>query len=143
MPMSGSGTLIAGVATLLLAMGVGLLIGLSVNKAPAPAASKVVVVPSGGASSGTASGTPTTGAAAPGAGATSAGATSATRSHHATSSTSKSGSTAKAALAKALPPKLKVIPKQLQSSVKKVGQACSSGPGCTGGKFTGTFFGGG
>jgi hypothetical protein len=26
--------------------------------------------------------------------------------------------------------------------VKKIGGACASGPGCSGGKFTGNFFGG-
>jgi hypothetical protein len=55
-----------------------------------------------------------------------------------------SAKTAAAALAAKLPPKAKVIPPALKSKVAKQGQACTTGErGCTGGHFTGTFFGGG
>jgi len=130
--LSGNGALIGGVAALLLAMAVGLQIGLSVNKAPA---SRPVQVVGLGASTTPAAGT--TPAATANTGAAAAGSKSKSKSK----STAKQSATAKK-LAKAVKSVPKTIPKKLQSSVKKVGGACTSGPGCSGGKFTGNFFGG-
>lgn len=131
--LSANGALIGGVATLLLAMAVGLLIGLSVNNSTPARTPSVQYLPSPAASA-----TPTTST------------TSTTPSSAATGSTkpskSKSTKSTKASIAAAakLPPAAKKIPKKLQSSVAKVGGKCTSGTrGCTNGKFTGQFFGGG
>jgi len=115
--MSVNSTLIAGIGTLLLAMGVGVLIGRSGEKTSAKALpAQVVTVQSGGgaASSGTA---PSATAATPGGTNTTPSATSTAKSK------SKSKKSAVA------PPK-----------VVKVGSA-GKGPGYKNGHFTGTFFG--
>ena len=137
--MSSNASLILGVGVLLLAMGVGVLIGH--DTAGTTSSGKAQVITVNGASSGGAA-APTTTPTTP---ATTAGTGSSTPK---SSSTSNSAATAKTksspvTAAAKLPAKLKVIPKTLQSKVKTVGQKCASGPGCTGGKFTGTFFGGG
>jgi len=128
--LTSSGTLIAGVGTLLLAMGVGVLIGRTSNGSSSRSpAVQVITVASGtsGATGSTAGGTATT-TSTPG-----------TTSSGATSSTSKKKAKgAAASLAAKLPPKAKVIPKSLQSKVAKVGSKCAGG-----GKFTGTYFGAG
>jgi hypothetical protein len=120
------------VATLLIAMGVGVLIGRSGHDAgPARAATPQVVTVAGAAV-----GTATT---ADGAAATDSAATSKTSSKKKSknskskvSGTSSVDETAKKNGVK-LPPK-----------VVKVGQKCDKGAkGCQGGKFTGNFFGGG
>lgn len=113
-------TLIAGVATLLLAMGVGVLIGAAGNKAPAPAASsrvQVVSVP----------------AAAPAGAATPAPATATTP---ATTSTAH-GAAAKKAAKTAAPGSVKKAPAPKAVKVGSKGH----GPGYKKGKFTGDFFG--
>jgi hypothetical protein len=132
---SGTVSLIAGVATLLLAMGVGVLIGRSTN--PAPKASGgvqvVTVAGSGGAAAAAAP------AAAGAAGAAKSKASAPTVAHQGPAATTK-----KALTSKAVKAKLKVIPKQLKTAVVKTGSKCTAGEkGCSGGKFTGNFFGGG
>jgi len=135
--LSGNGALIGGVAALLLAMAVGLQIGLSVNKAP----TRGVTVQYNGSAPASSATTPSTAAATT---APSSAGTASSKSKSASKSTAPKAQTAAqkkiAKVAKSVP---KTIPKSLQSSVKKVGGACSSGPGCSGGKFTGNFFGGG
>jgi hypothetical protein len=138
-----SGTaLIAGIATLLLAMGVGVEIGRisngnnNGNASPAHASApsvQVVTVGSGG------------------------GATTASSAPSTTGSTTKAkgkGSQPKATAAKVVVTK-KVAAKATQAASKvlgssaqnlapptvKKGQSCSSGAGCQNGKFTGNFFG--
>jgi hypothetical protein len=132
--LTGSGALIGGIGVLLIAMGVGVLIGRTSNGSTARNAVQVVTVAGGGAAA--AGPTPTTTRSTPNSSAASSS----------KSSKSKSKSKAKGAaatLAAKLPPKAKVIPKQLKSSVVKVGGACTGGTkGCTNGKFTGKFFGG-
>ena len=130
--ISGNGALIGGVAALLLAMAVGLQIGLSVNKAPA---SRGVTVQYNG--SAPASSAPATAASA-------AAAAAAAGSKSKSKSAPKAAKSTAAKIAKAAKSVPKTIPKKLQSSVQKQGQTCTSGQkGCTNGKFTGTFFGGG
>jgi hypothetical protein len=120
-------TVIAGIATLLIALGVGVEIGRSSNDnktvASAPPV-RFVTVP--GAAAPTASTTP-----APGASAT---ATATPAARGAKGAKSKSAATPKpAATATATPP-----------PTVKVGSTCKSGTaGCSKGKFTGDFFGGG
>jgi hypothetical protein len=115
--------LIAGVGTLLLAMGVGVLIGRSGQKTPAAAAAPQIVTV-GGAGAGT-----TTGAAG-----------SSGKVAKATKSTGKKASAADAqkAATKIKGTNLK-LPKK---AVVKVGSP-GHGPGYQKGKFTGNFFGGG
>jgi hypothetical protein len=129
--MTANGTLIAGVGTLLLAMGVGVLIGRSSNSSASKAGVQVVTVAGSGATTGAA---PTT-ASTP--------TSTTTPSSGSTTSHSKPGAkvtakSAKSSLQAKLPPKAKVIPKKLASKVAKVGSKCSSG-----GTFTGTYFGSG
>ena len=131
--MSPNSSLIAGVATLLLAMGVGVLIGRSGgdNNGERAATPQIVTV---------------SGAAA--AGAAGAGATSGTA---ADASSSKSSSKAKKKAAKAKVSGASAIDEtakkngvKLPPKVVKIGQKCEKGAkGCQGGKFTGNFFGGG
>lgn len=132
---TGNGTLalIAGVGVLLMAMGVGVLIGRTSNGSTTAARTPTFVIPSGGA----ASGAPTT-ARPPAATAGRA----APKSPASTAPPKTAAAKAKKLqqLVKSVP---KTIPKKLQSAVKTVGAPCSGGPGCTGGKFTGNFFGGG
>jgi hypothetical protein len=131
--LTGSGALIGGIGVLLIAMGVGVLIGRTSNGST-PRNSGVQVVTVAGAGGAAAAGTTPTTSSTPRTSATSA-------------SKSKSNSKSKnpaAALAAKLPAKAKVIPKKLKSAVAKVGSKCAAGAkGCTNGKFTGTFFGGG
>jgi hypothetical protein len=133
-PSGSSGTvLVAGIATLLLAMGVGFEIGHgskpTTTKTEAAAAPEVITV-GGGGSAGTA--------------------TTASSANH---KSSKKNKHAKA------PKQTKVVvqkandaaAKQLGTSTKNLdsnptvhqGQSCTGGAGCQGGKFTGNFFGGG
>jgi hypothetical protein len=134
---SGGTTLVAGVATLLVALGVGVLIGHeSNNNTKTVAASsppvQVVTVGGGASTAGTASSTGST--------STSTGATKGGKFHAAKAKpvTAKTAAQASSASAKVLGGgSAKLPPPTVQP-----GQACS-GSGCTGGKFTGNFFGGG
>jgi hypothetical protein len=122
--MSANSSLIAGIATLLIAMGVGVLIGRSgdhSNKS-ANAPVQVVTVPAGGAA-----GTATTG-------------TTATTGASTTSKSKKSKGATKKTAAQQTAAKAKV---KLPPPVVKVGSKCATGAkGCQNHKFTGNFFGG-
>jgi len=123
--MSVNSTLIAGVGTLLLAMGIGVLIGRSGNNtsAKSPPVQVVTVAGAGGAASGgTASGGAAGGGSAPSATAAKSGETKTTASAPLT--------------AKSKPKKSTVAPPK----VVKVGSP-GKGPGYQKGKFTGNFFG--
>ncbi|HEY2159781.1 MAG TPA: zinc ribbon domain-containing protein [Solirubrobacteraceae bacterium] len=134
--MSAATTLVAGVATLLLALGVGVLIGHNSNGTTQRAAASPQIITVGG--SGAAAGT----------GATAGGATAALKKTgkvhkvksvvvHLTAQTK----------AKAAAAANKVFGNSGGNLVKdptvQVGGACSGGAGCQNGKFTGNFFGGG
>jgi zinc ribbon protein len=133
--LSPSSSLIAGVATLLLALGVGVLIGRSGDHGTRATAPQVVTVTAGAAGTAAAGGT-TTGTTAASTGDTSK-----------TSSKKKSkSSTAKAKVtgAASIDATAKKNGVKLPPKVVKVGQKCQAGAkGCQGGKFTGNFFGGG
>lgn len=143
-PRTSAGfNLIAGVATLLLAMGVGVLIGHSnSSNTTKGAAAPSITVNGGGAAAGT--------AAASGAAAATHGSSSGANSSR--SSQSKHGASAKAA--KAAPPKV-VIQKAAAAASKvtggsakvaaptaTTGSSCTNGTaGCENGKLTGNYFG--
>lgn len=133
---SPSASLIAGVATLLLAMGVGVLIGRTGNSHNATATNTKpvqVVVP---AASSANSATGTTAAAATAATAHAVKKHTVAKAHKAAAKASTAQTDVQKTAAKSgvkLPP-----------AVVKVGQKCPKGAaGCQGGKFTGNFFGGG
>ena len=123
--LSPSSSLIAGIATLLLAMGVGVLIGRTGDNSgkSGNAPVQVVTVPAGGAGAATAA---------------AAGAVSATtKSSKKTKASTKASTAATDAQKTAARSGVKLPP-----PVVKVGQKCQRGAkGCTGGKFTGSFFG--
>lgn len=140
---SAGATLVAGVGVLLLAVGLGFLIGHNANntattKAQAPA-SQVITVQEGGGGTGT--------------GTSAAAATTTTTTGH-KAPKGLSGKLKAAAQSTAPPPKA-VQQKATQAATKvlggsnhlaaptvKVGGSCSSGQaGCSGGHFSGNFFG--
>jgi hypothetical protein len=124
--MSANSSLIAGIATLLLAMGVGVLIGRSGDHSSksSNAPVQVVTVPAGGAAGTAATGT--------------AGSTATQGSS--TTSKSKKSNGAKKTASQQTAAKAHV---KLPPPVVKVGSKCTKGAkGCQGGKFTGSFFGG-
>jgi hypothetical protein len=136
--LSSSATLVAGIATLLLAMGVGVEIGrishtsnASTQRASAPSVQVVTVGGSPGAVSTAASRSPSPG-------------TKATRKTKAASTTSNAKApVTKKVAAKATQAAAQVLgssAKNLAPATVKTGQACH-GAGCQGGKFTGNFFG--
>jgi hypothetical protein len=138
--LSSAATLVAGVATLLIALGVGVLIGHDSNTST-PARSAQVITVNGGGASTTASNTGSTGAAA-------THTTAATGHHKAIHAkptvvhvTQKTIKAANAAAGKVLGGGAsKNLSQNLQQSV---GGSCSGGAGCQNGKFTGNFFPGG
>jgi hypothetical protein len=126
---SSSTNLIAGVGVLLLALGVGVLIGRTGHSSAKSTTPQVVTVQSAG-TSGTAAAT--TAAAA---GASTAAAKHASTHKHAKTTASHSTAAQKAAAKNGV---------KLPPPVVKVGGKCQPGAkGCQGGKFTGNFFGGG
>jgi hypothetical protein len=126
--------LIAGVGTLLLALGVGVLIGRSSNSSSTKTpAAQVITVPAGGGSTGTAGTGTAGGASSPSAGAQAAGAGAA--------KTSKSNAAAAAAAAAASKAAVKKAVKGPPPKVVTVGSP-GKGPGYQKGHFTGNFFGG-
>jgi hypothetical protein len=126
--LSQNAALIAGVGTLLLAMGVGVLIGRSGEKSPSNAAAPAQVITVGGA--GGAANTAAAGAAAGGAKGKAA-------------KVKSTGKKASAAQAQKAADKIKGTNLKLpKKAVVKVGQP-GHGPGYQHGKFTGNFFGGG
>jgi hypothetical protein len=139
---SASTTLVAGIGVLLLAIGLGVLIGRignnSGNPKSAPPAAQVITVQGGGGGTSTSTGTASTHVRT-----------------HASSSTPKglSGKLKKAA-AQTAPPSAAVQKKANEAAGKVLGNSkklaaptstqggsCSGGAGCQGGKFTGNFFG--
>lgn len=120
--MSPSATLIAGVGTLLLALGVGVLIGHDANSNTAQRASSPSVITVGGGGGAAAAAAPTVSSLAGGGG----------KKSHAKKSGGNSGNAFSGIkTVKALPPPTVTI-----------GGKCASGTaGCQGGKFTGNFFG--
>jgi uncharacterized OB-fold protein len=141
---SSSTTLITGVATLLVAMGLGFLIGhdsASTVKQPAQAAAAqpVHVTISGNGSGG-----------GSGSGSGSSSSTSAKHGKHSGKSSSTKSTPAAHISKKAVTQGAAAANKVLGGSKTKLaaptvsqGGACSGGAGCQGGKFTGQFFGGG
>lgn len=139
-PRASSGSaLLVGIGVLLLAMGVGVLIGRAgQNNAPRAAASPPVqvVTVGGGGGSGAASTATTPGA-------TTSTPTSSSKNTKAANVTKKVVVTKKvqakanAAAAQVLGGGSNLPP----PTVTQQGQACSGGAGCQGGKFTGNFFG--
>lgn len=131
---SSSTTLLAGIATLLLALGVGVLIGRSSSSTPKNGGIHVVVN-GGGASSGAATSTPSSTARS----STSGRSSSSTKSKH-----TKTGSNPAATKANTPPPSSGVSSNVTKTPTVKPGGACTAGtPGCQGGKETGNFFGSG
>jgi hypothetical protein len=135
---SANSTLIAGVATLLLAMGVGLLIGRSGNNSSGSAKPDIISVPvaaaAPAASAATGAATPAAGAATPATG------SAATAAVTAAKTPAKKAAAVNAAAAGAATSVLHSTTKLAPPKVS-VGSSCS-GAGCSGGKFTGNFFGG-
>ena len=133
--LTANSSLLLGVAVLLIAMGVGVLIGRASNSSTPKAGSQVIKIEGSAPASSAPATAPTT--------------TTPSSNSTASSSTPKSNSAsskATSAISSAahLSAKAKTIPKSLASSVAKTGSKCTTGEkGCTGGKFTGTFFGGG
>jgi zinc ribbon protein len=128
-------SLIAGVATLLLALGVGVLIGRAGDNGTSKAAAPQVVTVSAG-SAGT--------AGAGGAATTAAASTSSTAKSAAAKRKAKHAARAKIRGTSSVDATAKKNGVKLPPKVVKVGQKCEQGAkGCQGGKFTGNFFGGG
>jgi len=127
--LSPNAALIASVGTLLLAMGVGVLIGRSGNDtggSTAAAPAQVITVPAGGqAESPTASG----------AGAAS-GAKKSSKPNKKAAAKAKAAAESGEGAADVLHPKVKLAPPTVE-----VGGKCDSGAGCKNGEFTGEFFG--
>jgi len=127
--VSPNAALIASVGTLLLAMGVGVLIGRSGNDAggsTAAAPAQVITVPAGGQ---TESSTASAGRKAP-------GAKKSSKSDKKAAAKAKAAAESGEGAADVLHPKVKLAPPTAQ-----VGDKCGSGAGCKNGEFTGEFFG--
>ncbi len=140
---TSSTTLLAGIATLLLALGVGVLIGESGSSTPKPAGIHVVVNGGGGSSSGGATSTPSS------SGSTGSSSTSSGSSHSSGSKTKAKSSGSNSSSHTASTPKSNVAPAASSGVSKSVtktpavkpGGSCTAGsPGCQGGKETGNFF---
>jgi hypothetical protein len=132
---SANTALIAGVGTLLLALGVGVLIGRSSNSSSSKTpAAQVIRVPEGGGSAG-AAGTGTTG------GASSTGAAAQTPGAAAAKTSKSSAAATAAAAAAASKAAVKKAVKGPPPKVVTVGSP-GKGPGYQKGHFTGNFFGG-
>jgi hypothetical protein len=140
-PRASAGTtLIAGVATLLLAMGVGVLIGQNGTSSPkqaAAAAPQVVTVNGGGSSGGSGStATASTGSKSKHGGKKGSGKKSQAPAAHLSKKTTAAVNQGAANVVGSN--------QKLAPATVKVGGKCQSGEaGCQGNKFTGGFFGGG
>ncbi|HEX6714038.1 MAG TPA: zinc ribbon domain-containing protein [Thermoleophilaceae bacterium] len=131
--LTPNSSLIAGIATLLLAMGVGVLIGRSGDNGGQASATPQVVTVSAGAG----------GTAAAG-GATADTASTASTSSKTSSKKKSKSSKAKVSGASSIEATAKKNGVKLPPKIVKVGQKCAAGTkGCQGGKFTGNYFGGG
>jgi hypothetical protein len=125
--LSPNAALIASVGTLLLAMGVGVLIGRSGNDtAAAPQQQAPIVIKSGAE---TETPTASTAGAAP-------GARKSSKPNKKAAAKAKAAAESGEGAADVLHPKVKLAPPTAQ-----VGDKCSSGAGCKNGEFTGEFFG--
>jgi hypothetical protein len=132
--MSPNTSLIAGVATLLLALGVGVLIGRAGDNGTSKAAAPQVVTVSAG----------TAGAAGADGATTAAASTSSAAKSAAAKKKAKHAAKAKVSGTSSVDATAKKNGVKLPPKVVKVGQACAKGTkGCQGGKFTGNYFGGG
>jgi hypothetical protein len=131
---SSGTTIVAGVATLLIAMGVGVLIGVNSNNTPARVPAAQVVTVSGGGSA--ASTNPT--AATPATPSQKAAGAKAGKKAKRTvvHVTAKTARAATAAASKVLGSSNNLANNVQQS----IGGSCSGGAGCQNGKFTGNFF---
>ena len=126
-PRSVDATLIAGVGTLLLALGIGVLIGRSSNGTSSSKSAHVQVVTVAGGGSGASTGTTGTGASASTSGAVSSTPTTKAATSHANAKVSAALAAKKAAAGP--PPKVVTI------------GSPGHGPGYQNGHFTGNFFG--
>lgn len=134
---SSAATLIAGIATLLVAMGVGVLIGHDSNSGTPARASAPQVIRLG-AGGGTAANTTANNSTASHKSATKHGKQAKTKVVHVTAKTAKA---ATAAASKVLGSSANsTLSKNVQ---QKVGGSCAGGAGCQNGTFTGNFFPGG
>jgi len=126
--LSPNAALIASVGTLLLAMGVGVLIGRSGNESANTAAApqQIITVPAGGEATGPAT------AAGTGAG---AGGKKGKPNKKAAAKAKKAAESGEGA-SEILHPKVKLAPPTVE-----VGGKCGGGAGCKNGEFTGEFFG--
>jgi hypothetical protein len=132
--MSSSTSLIAGVATLLLALGVGVLIGRSGDNGSSKAAPPQVVTVSGAAA----------GAAGAAGSTASTSATGSSSASKVASAKKKKAAAKKVSGVSSVDATAKKNGVKLPPKVVKIGQKCEKGAkGCQGGKFTGNFFGGG
>jgi hypothetical protein len=138
--MSGAATLVAGVATLLIALGVGVLIGHDSNSSTPQRASQIITVGGGGTSSGGANTTANSAAPAQSNRPSAAGKASVKHEKtvvvHLTPKIEQKAATAAT----------KVFGQSgnLSKNVtQQQGSSCSGGAGCQGGHFTGNFFPGG
>ena len=134
-------TLIAGVATLLVAVGLGILIGHDSSKTVPSGSGKAPIVNLyGNGSSGSSAGSST------GASTTASSNSTSSKSTKATKSSTKAAPKVSAAAAqKSAAAASKVLgasSKNAPPPTVQQGQACTHGAGCQGGKFTGNFFGG-
>ena len=131
---SSASTLVAGVATLLIALGVGVLIGHDSNSTPAKApAAQVITVGGGSGATGTTAGTGST---------ASTGSSSTSGKKGGKVKVTKVTVTAKTAKA-ATQAASKVLgsSKNLSSNAQQsIGGSCTGGAGCQNGKFTGNYF---
>ena len=129
--ISANAALIAGVGTLILAMGVGVLIGRSGDQSvtSAPAAAQIIKVPAGGGAETT---TAATGKAASGGGAKG-------KPKKQTTAALKKEATSQKGAEEVLKPSAGV---KLPPATVETGGKCTSGTaGCKGGEFTGDYFG--
>ncbi len=149
---SSATTLIAGIATLLIALGVGVLIGKTGNNSNSgkAAAPEVITVNGGGASTGATNGT--TGAASTGSASTSGGTHHSARAHSAPPKTESAKAKAAATTSKPTKAAVKKASQAAsgvtgggagqQQSTVTTGASCASGSaGCQNGHFSGNFFG--
>lgn len=149
--LSSGATLVAGVATLLLAMGLGLLIGRSSNQpasSRSPGVQVVTVQGSGGGGVASTAATTTAAATPPAArksapAAAAAAAVAAKVDKKVAKVLSKPATAAAAKKANAAASKVLGNGQNLAPATVSTGQTCTSGAGCQGGHFTGTFFPGG
>ena len=136
--MSANATLIAGIGTLLLALGVGVLIGRSGEHSGSTASTAPVVVKVPGAGSGGEEATSTTAKTNSGKGSTTGSGSKATASK--AKAGAATGSSGQSKVAESVLHPANGV--KLAKPTTKVGEKCSGGTaGCKGGKFTGEFFG--